>query len=185
MIDSWQLPFVSKFRFDRYSFGNPFHRSGSGTVTLSNDNNSFSGILFKEYGGAVRVTSLANSGVNSAAGAGNEIRLGNNSSLEYIGTGTATTNRKLTLVRGARTTLASTGGAMVFTGTVDNQSTGDKILSPSGNFNGAESRIDGIDVQVVLGLSFLDDLDADVEARLVGSVFETPGEEPVGGAGDE
>lgn len=49
----------------------------------------------------------------------------------------------------------------------------------------AESRIDGIDVQVVLGLSFLDDLDADVEARLVGSVFETPGEEPVGGAGDE
>jgi hypothetical protein len=47
----------------------------------------------------------------------------------------------------------------------------------------AEERIDGVDVQVMLGLSFLEDLDADVAARLVGSVFEVAGEES--GAVDE
>ncbi len=49
----------------------------------------------------------------------------------------------------------------------------------------AEERIDGVDVQVVLGVSFLDDLDADVAARLVGSVFDVTGGATETGVADE
>jgi len=49
----------------------------------------------------------------------------------------------------------------------------------------AEERIDGVDVQVILGLSFLEDLDADIETRLVGSVFEVAGDESGDGVIDE
>ncbi len=49
----------------------------------------------------------------------------------------------------------------------------------------AEERIDGVDVQVILGLAFLEDLDADIETRLVGSVFEVAGDESGDGVIDE
>jgi autotransporter-associated beta strand protein len=95
-------------------------RALPGELILSNNLNDFTGYLEQQWGGPLTVTSIKNAGVPSAAGAGSEIRIGDSSTMKYIGTGD-THNRTLTLFGGGYQIISSEGtGPLVFTGPVVN-----------------------------------------------------------------
>jgi len=102
--------------------GQQVYAGNGGSLTLTNNNNDFTGILGKQNGGNLTVTSLKNTGVPSAAGAGNAVNIGYNAGFVYTGTGDSS-NRTLGLFGNSGKTLLSSGaGALVLTGSVSNTS---------------------------------------------------------------
>lgn len=96
--------------------------SGAGTIRFSNEANTFSNFLqvgVSTGGGVVEVTKLADTGVASSIGTGNEVRFGGSpgSTLRYIGSTASSTNRILRLGGSGAILDASGGGAMKWTGT--------------------------------------------------------------------
>jgi autotransporter-associated beta strand protein len=82
-------------------------RTDPGTLYLTNPGNSFPGNLLV-FNGTIRVSSVANSGSNSAAGSGSTIFLGQNGAgsvgqgtLQFTGTSGGSTNRSLVIQNGA------------------------------------------------------------------------------------
>ncbi|OYW77380.1 MAG: hypothetical protein B7Z37_04430 [Verrucomicrobia bacterium 12-59-8] len=117
-----------------------FVKTGLGAWLLSGTS-SFTGALSVNQG-ALTLTSLADSGINSAAGAGGTINLGSGTnlagSLIYIGSGAAT-NRAINFAAtttGGATINSSGSGALVFTGVFSNTGTGTKILTLGGTNSG-------------------------------------------------
>ena len=96
-----------------------FTKAGDGTLTLQNAGNSFSGGV-NINGGTINVDSsvgIANSGQNSALGAGSSIKLGNagaTGTLNFV-SGAASTDRQVVI--GNNTTSASGGGVINNNGT--------------------------------------------------------------------
>jgi len=91
-----------------------------GTLTLTG-NNSFTGVLGNEGNGSVlSISSIANSGVNSAAGAGSLIRLGNAGNtagvLEYTG-GAASVDRQIQVGNGLANNTYTSGAVIKNNGT--------------------------------------------------------------------
>ena len=95
--------------------------------------------------GTLTLSSIANSGVSSAAGAGSTINLGSAAAvagtLVYTGAG-ASTNRTINLAAtttGAATINSSGSGALIFTGIISNAGTGAKTLTLGGSNTGANA----------------------------------------------
>jgi fibronectin-binding autotransporter adhesin len=74
--------------------------AGAGNVTLNNNSNSFTGLLAKINSGPLTISSIKNSGVASAAGAGSTVQVGDNGLIIYNGSGDST-NRTLHFLAGA------------------------------------------------------------------------------------
>jgi autotransporter-associated beta strand protein len=112
--------------------------TGAGSLVLNNDANDFTGILYKQNGGFIQVSSIKNSGVASAAGAGSEVGIGVNGQIVYVGAGDST-NRTLRLTGAGTFELANNGsGALVWTGTIATSAvTGTRALTISGSNTGA------------------------------------------------
>ena len=111
-------------------------KTGGGTWSLSGTS-SFSGALSVSQG-VLTINSIANSGTNSAAGAGSVINIGSATTtagtLTYTGTG-ASTNRTVNLAAtttGGATINSSGTGALIFTGTFANAGSGAKLLTLGG-----------------------------------------------------
>lgn len=103
--------------------------SGTATLSLTNAANSFTGYLASQNNASISVTSIANGGVASAAGAGTEIRLGASTTAPgrfvYAGTTAASTDRTVNLAatNTSTATLFSSGTAPItFTGPFTNAS---------------------------------------------------------------
>jgi fibronectin-binding autotransporter adhesin len=117
-----------------------FVKAGAGTWTLSGTS-SFTGTVSVNQG-ILNVSSIADSGTNSAAGAGTTINLGSaaqTGTLNYTGSG-ASTNRSIVLAStgaGGGTITNNGTGALVFTGVVSNTGTGAKTLTLGGSNTGA------------------------------------------------
>ncbi|WP_395748863.1 beta strand repeat-containing protein [Prosthecobacter sp.] len=129
------------------SFG--FIKSGTGTTVLSGTN-TFSGAVSVSQG-TLSVSSIADSGVSSALGAGGVINLGSGTTaagaLTYTGAA-ASTNRTVNLAAtttGTATINSNGTGALVFTGTFTNAGTGAKVLTLGG------SSLDSNEIRSVLG----------------------------------
>lgn len=106
-------------------------RDGTGIVRLLNDTNDFTGLLMVQSGGVIEISSLANSGVPCAAGAGSILSLGYASSdgtIRYTGGG-ASTDRQIRIGEhfngsdrtGGGTLDNSGSGALVFTNPTFNE----------------------------------------------------------------
>lgn len=128
------------------SFG--FIKTGQGSATLS-ATNTFTGAVSVSQG-TLTIASIANSGTNSAIGAGSAINIGSGTTtagtLVYTG-GAASTNRTVNLAAtttGAATINSSGTGALVFNGTFTNAGTGAKTLTLGG------SSVDNNEIQSVL-----------------------------------
>jgi fibronectin-binding autotransporter adhesin len=102
---------------------------GGGDVTLTNDTSDFTGNLFGQNGGNLSISSIKNSGVASAAGAGSIVGTGLNNIIVYTGTGDST-NRTFSLFGGGDDALKNNGtsGALVWTGAFANTKTGASTL---------------------------------------------------------
>ena len=112
--------------------GSSFSKTGAGNLVLSNAGNSFTGDLALQNSNSVTIPSIANSGVNSPAGAGSKISIGANGSLFYSGSGD-TTNRTLNMVNAGNAQVSAGGsGPIVFNGAFTNVSTAVKVLTLSG-----------------------------------------------------
>ncbi|MGB6220128.1 hypothetical protein, partial [Haloferula sp.] len=104
---------------------------GAGTLTLTNAGNSYLGESAVYNAATLAVTSIANSTVPSAAGAGSTIRLGASGSgsggvLVYTGSGDSSTDRTINLASSLNSTakISNNGsGALVFTGPFTNGAT--------------------------------------------------------------
>jgi fibronectin-binding autotransporter adhesin len=135
-------------------------RNGAGHVTLSNDNNSFTGLVNANASagsGALFFTSIADYGANSALGrgtAGVAIVIGGNQGgaapLTYIGVGAQTSNRQFDL--GANASINNNGGGtLTFTGLAAdsdkfiraNQTSGARTLTLGGTYTGGANLISG------------------------------------------
>ncbi len=122
-------------------------KSGAGTWGLSGAS-SFTGALSAAQG-TLSISSIADSGVNSAAGAGSLINIGSGTNvagaLIYTGTG-ATTNRTINLAattNGGATIQSSGTGALILTGAFTNAGTGTKTLTLGGS-NGGANEVQGV-----------------------------------------
>jgi autotransporter-associated beta strand protein len=134
-------------------------RSGAGSITLNNDNNSFTGLVSTNAAagsGALFFTSIADYGVNSALGRGTSgvaIALGGNvgpgAPLTYIGDGDSS-NRQFAL--GNNASIVNNGtGALTFTGFATdsnkfiqaNQTSGARTLTLGGAYTGSANLISG------------------------------------------
>ena len=105
--------------------------AGGGNLTVTNVANDFTGEFGKQNGGILSFSSVADTGVASAAGAGSSISVGFNAQLQYTG-GAASTNRELRLF-GNNGTLNNNGtGALVLTGAVNNQMNNNQALTLGG-----------------------------------------------------
>ena len=120
--------------------------NGTATLSLTNAGNSFTGELASQNAAFISVTSIANGGVASAAGAGTAIRLGAATTAQgrfiYAGTTAASTDRTVNLAatNSATATLFSSGTAPItFTGPFTNASvaTFTKTLTLGGTNTGA------------------------------------------------
>lgn len=111
-----------------------FYHTGSGSVILNNSNNNFTGLLGKQNGGTVTITSIKNSGVASAAGAGSEVKIGTNSGgIKYTGAGDST-DRTLTLASLGTMALYSSGsGALIWAGPISSTFTGNRTFTIRGS----------------------------------------------------
>jgi fibronectin-binding autotransporter adhesin len=120
-------------------------KSGSGTLTLGNGNNSYTGVT-TVGGGTLAVTTLADGGANSSIGASgsasSNLVLQNGGELEYL-SATTTTNRGFTLGTGGgaievaqgSTTLTMSGVA-TGSGTLSKNGPGTLVLSAINTFTG-------------------------------------------------
>ena len=116
--------------------------AGSGSLVLANDANDFTGLLGKQNGGAITLSSIRSSGMASAAGAGSLVQIGFNGTINYTGPGD-TTDRTLELFGTLNATLNSSGsGALVWAGEVSNASSGNLVFNVGGT-NTASNRIVG------------------------------------------
>jgi fibronectin-binding autotransporter adhesin len=108
---------------------------GGGDVTLTNDTNDFTGNLFGQNGGNLYISSIKNSGVASAAGAGSIVGTGINNAIVYTGTGDST-NRTFSIFGSAGATLANQGlGNLIWTGPFSNEKTAASTFSLFGNYD--------------------------------------------------
>lgn len=114
-----------------------FVKTGLGAWTLSGAS-SFTGAVSVSQG-TLTLSSIADSGVSSAAGAGGTINLGSGTTvagtLIYTGAG-ASTNRTINLAAtttGAATINSSGSGALIFTGVISNAGSGAKTLTLGGS----------------------------------------------------
>ena len=95
-------------------------KGGGGDVTLTNDTSDFTGKLTGANGGTVSFSSIKNSGVASAAGAGSILETGYNNSMAYTGAGDST-NRTFAVLGNGNDALKNIGsGALVWTGAFSN-----------------------------------------------------------------
>jgi autotransporter-associated beta strand protein len=116
--------------------------TGGGAVTLTNDANNFTGHLSKQNGNALTISSIKNSGVASAAGAGSTARVGVGGIIIYNGTGDST-NRTLELFGTGTATLNNNGsGALIWTGPITHTSTANKTFTLGGS-NTANNELQG------------------------------------------
>ena len=117
---------------------------GGGAVTLNNDANNFTGLLGKQNAGALTISSIKNSGVASAAGAGNKVQVGDSGIIIYNGSGDST-DRTLEIRGGAgNATLNNNGsGALIWIGPISNTSTAAKTFTLGGS-NTANNELRGV-----------------------------------------
>ena len=95
-------------------------KGGGGDVTLTNNTSDFTGKLTGANGGTVSFSSIKNSGVASAAGAGSILETGYNNSMAYTGAGDST-NRTFAVLGNGNDALKNIGsGALVWTGAFSN-----------------------------------------------------------------
>ena len=112
-------------------------KSGGGTLTLTNSANSFSGGLSSQNGGSLTFSSIADTGVNSAAGAGSVVTIGINGVLIHNGSSNSSTNRTLTINSSGTANLANNGtGTRLFTGLVSTTNTAARALTIRGTNTG-------------------------------------------------
>jgi autotransporter-associated beta strand protein len=115
---------------------------GTGSVILNNNANSFTGLLGRQNAGNLTISSIKNSGVASAAGAGTMVRVGASSIIIYNGSGDST-NRTLELFGIGSATLNNNGsGALVWTGPITHTSTANKTFTLGGS-NTANNELQG------------------------------------------
>jgi autotransporter-associated beta strand protein len=111
-----------------------FNKVGTGTLTLTGSSSYARPIVIKE--GAIAVTSLANSGLNSSLGTGSSASslVLDGGKLSYTGTGTGTSNRLFTVTENGGTIEAAGTGKVVLngTGTVAQIGAGDRTLTLMG-----------------------------------------------------
>lgn len=126
-------------------------RTDAGTLALTNDSNSFSGSL-RASTGTISITSIANAGVNSAAGKGNAIVLGQNQNgsigvgrLLFVGTENASTDRTVQLDTGILSGSLN-GGFIIENGTAGTKLTlsGDIVYTSSATKTHGTMRLQGV-----------------------------------------
>jgi autotransporter-associated beta strand protein len=134
-----------------------FFKTGTGTLTLSNDANTFTAQVLSDSG-TIQVTKLADNGQASSIGAGTApIRLGNDATatLEYIGTSDSSTNKVIQIGTnnntntGSATILNNGTGKLTFTATTFNANAGGgttvaRALTLGGTYTGAANEITGV-----------------------------------------
>lgn len=111
-------------------------KTGSGTLTLTNANSSYTGVTTVN-GGTLAVAALRDGGVNSSIGASTgdsaNLVLSNGGTLDYIG-GTATTDRGLQLgAGGGAVGVSSAGSVLTVSGVIENQDALDRRLVKKGD----------------------------------------------------
>ena len=111
-------------------------KGGAGDLFLYNDNNDFSGKCYGINGGSgVYLTSIKNSGVPSAAGAGNLLETSANNAIYYIGSGDSS-DRTFSIINNGDDYLKNNGsGALVWTGSFTNG----KTVSSALHFGGSNT----------------------------------------------
>lgn len=98
--------------------------TGAGSLIFTNDSNDFTGRVGKQNGGNLTLTSIADSGVASAAGAGSLVYIAFNAGLNYTGDGDST-NRTFQFGGTSGGTIRNNGsGALVWTGDFLNTTSG-------------------------------------------------------------
>ena len=115
--------------------GSTFSKIGSGNLTVTNNLNSFTGLVTTQASGILNVTSIANGGSVSALGAGTQIQFGsaNQGGTLNFTAGAASNNR--TVLIGANTT-SSTGGGTIQNNTANGAGT---LVFTATNFNIAQT----------------------------------------------
>ena len=97
--------------------------AGAGNLNLTHPANNFAGIFGKQNSGDLAFSSITGRGLASAAGAGDEVRIGWNARAVYTGSGNWT-NRTFNFVGGSNGTLDNDGtGALVWAGPFSNTTT--------------------------------------------------------------
>jgi fibronectin-binding autotransporter adhesin len=131
-------------------------KTGTGILTLSNTDNTFTGQVLSDSG-TIQVTKLANSGTVSSTGAGvGSIRLGNNATatLEYIGTTDSSADKVFAIGTsgvtntGSAAILNNGSGKLTFTAAnftqVFSTVTAARSLTIGGSYTGAANEIQGV-----------------------------------------
>jgi autotransporter-associated beta strand protein len=131
-------------------------KTGAGTLTLSNEANTFTGQVLSDSG-TIQVTKLENNGTASSVGAGTgSLRLGSDATatLEYIGTSDSSTDKVIQIGTNAATNTGnatilnnSTTGKLTFTAATFNAApsvTVARALTLGGTYTGAANEIQGI-----------------------------------------
>ena len=115
-----------------------------GYLVLSNNTNSFTGgLAVNNGGGGIAVTSVADIGDASAAGAGGYISIASNGAFQFRGA-SGETDRELRLLAGGWSIIDNVGGgALVFDGNVVNSKTAGHVLDLIGN-TGSSTEIQGV-----------------------------------------
>jgi len=100
-----------------------FFAAGAGSLTLTHPSNDFTGIVGKQNAGDLFFSSIADSGVPSAAGAGSEVRIGFQARAVYTGDGDST-DRLFNFIGANNGSLVNDGsGALIWTGPFSNSTT--------------------------------------------------------------
>ena len=132
-------------------------KQGVGTLTLSNEANTFTGQVLVDAG-TIQVIKLANTGTASSTGAGTaSIRLGNTATatLEYVGNADSSTNRQIQVGNNAANTSGATilnnsaSGKLTFTNAnfiaqATAAATTARVLTLGGSYTGAANEIQGV-----------------------------------------
>jgi autotransporter-associated beta strand protein len=138
-------------------------KAGAGDVRLSNDTSDFTGKLTGANGGTVSFSSIKNSGVASAAGAGSIVETGYNNTMTYTGAGDST-NRTFAVLGSGNDTLKNNGsGALVWTGVFTNTKLGASTLTLGGS-NSLENGFQGALIDSTAGGHILSVSKADAGA---------------------
>lgn len=137
-----------------------FTKTGSGTLFLNQDTNTFSGQVLADTG-IIQVTKLANTGNTSSLGTGagaNVIRLGNNATatIEYVGSADSSTDRPIQIGTNNTTNTGSAAilnnsasGKLTFSGTNFNPSVSGVTASRSLTLGGSNTMDNTISSQIV------------------------------------
>lgn len=110
-------------------------KGNSGELHLLNNANDFTNALYGQNGGGVFFTSIKDTGVASAAGAGSALVTGFNNTMVYLGPGDSA-NRTFSVIGSGNDAFSSSGsGALVWTGPFDNTKSGASTVF----FNGSNT----------------------------------------------